>query len=257
MKTIRRWMMMEPDGAGGASGTPATPPAAPPETTPATPPATPPAAPPAAPATPPAPSTPPAAATPPAQPPATGEPVSLLAGDDATATPEPAIAPEVLEQLLAAVDLKFKPEGSDQEIELDRDGLKAVLPEILKLNPKATKEQVSAIAKANAAYQVAQMKAENERNKVVMGQMVAKTKETFGNDLPAVVGLAKKGGSALFGKELWAELAAVPAFSNDHRVIAALAHFGRSISPDRGPGGGSGGGAEKDFFTRWTNPPAT
>jgi hypothetical protein len=154
------------------------------------------------------------------------------------------------------VDLKFKPEGAEQEIELDREGLKAVLPEILKLNPKATKEQVAAIAKANAAYQVSQMKAEAQRSNELMGAMVAKVKETFGNDLPAVIGLAKKGGATLFGREVWAELASVPAFSNDHRIIAALAHFGRSISPDQGPGGGSGGGAEKDFFTRWTQPPA-
>lgn len=245
-------LMHEPDGSGGASGTPpsATPPATPPA--PPAPPPPPAGSPPAPPVPPPPATPPPPPATPPGQPADSAEPASLLAGEVDT---PPAVAPEAVTKLLDAIDLRFTPEGAAQPITLDKAYLQSVLPELLKIAPTATKEQVAALARAGAAHQFKQFQAAAAQDQAVMAGMVAKVKETFGADLPTVLSLAKRGGAAFFGQELWSELATVPAFSNDHRVIAALAQFGRSIAADRGPGGGSGAGAEKSFYERWTTPP--
>jgi len=215
----------------------------------ATPPATAPAAADPAAAT----ATPSAAAAPAAaQAPAADEPQNLFATLKAPAAAAPAADPAAPAQpaaepqadpteILAAIqpsDLGTLPSG--EPIPWDGEAVKAVAAVFAKhkLAPGAAAEVVAAYAAhAKAQYSAAfaaEQKAEADLNR----SMIAAAKEKFGPDLPRYIADASVGGSDIFGPELWSELAKINAFSNDHRIIAALAARGRATKPDTVPAAG-------------------
>lgn len=183
---------------------------------------------------------------------------ALLAGDvkpDGTQQAAPAeVTPETIDAFVNDIDLKVKPDGFDKEIEGDREALKAVAPILMKLG--ASKEQVAELNKALVAHQSKQVLAQSKQEQELITGIISKTKEKFGADLPQVIEVARKGGLAFFGAELWNQLSTIPSFSSDHRVIEALYRFGKSFKPDTGTdGNGASGGAQKDFVTSWTGKP--
>ena len=217
------------------------PPSTPP---PATPPATPPVTPPAPPA-----GTPPSAddtqlanlladGTPPSSPPASGQ--------NATPATDEQVASFV--EAIPAIDLGAGPDGNP--IPLDSAAIKAVAPAMLKhgLKPEQAKDIIAAYGEHMKAQVAEQVKRERE----FAVSLAADAKAELGNDLPAFVADAKKGGAALFGNDLWAQFVAVPAIANDVRFIKALAAYGRSIKTDDGAGAAGGGGLQpKDFADAW------
>ncbi len=233
---------------------------------PATPPVTPPATPPAAPETPPAnpPVAPPAAppATPPAEQPAAppATPENLLSEPPATPPPAaPTTATEITEEAIGsyigaipAIDLGTDAAGN--KIEMDAAAIKAIAPALLKHGVKA--DQAKDIIAAYGEHVKAQVATQAAQETAFINELAAKTKAELGADLPRFQAEARKGGPALFGKELWQQLASVPAIANDVRFIKAIADHGRSIANDDGAGG-AGGGAnnqEKPLAERWSIP---
>lgn len=213
-----------------------------PNPTPATPP----------PATPPQ-ATPPPATPPPATPPAA--PANLMDDGTPPATPPPATPatpPEITDEAigsfigeLPAVDLGTDAAGN--KIEFDSAAVKAIAPAMMKHGLKP--EQAKDIVGAYAEYQKARYAEQVQAEQTAVTQLAEATRTELGKDLPTFVADAKKGGAALFGPELWAQLKAIPAFANDVRVIKALAAYGRSIKTDDGAGTPGGGSKKDEGFT--------
>ncbi len=228
-------MPNEPTTAPPATTTTTPPPATPPPSTaPATTTTTPPPT-----TTPPESATLLADGTPPSTP-------TTAPGQDATPATDEQVASFV--EAIPAIDLGAGPDGNP--IPLDSAAIKAVAPAMLKhgLKPEQAKDIIAAYGEHMKAQVAEQVKTERE---FITG-LVTTAKTELGNDLPVFVADAKKGGAALFGNELWAQLKAVPALANDVRFIKALAAYGRSIKTDDGAGAAGGGGLQpKDFADAW------
>jgi len=231
-----------------------TPQTTPPDPAPATP------APDAPPATPPAEGTPPA--TPPTdKPAATPSPAeeeveNLLAGGDDDTPPteqpdgaEPPDEAKITEFIDSIkVDIGKKPDGTP--IEINKEALKAIAPAAIKHG--LSSDAISEIVQNYANFEMAQAQEAMKKDRELVSTITKTTKEKLGKDLPRFISEAKVGGPAFFGKELWAQIANVPALMNDVRFIEACAAHGRSIQTDRGPGGKpSGDGKPKDFAESW------
>lgn len=138
-------------------------------------------------------------------------------------------------------------DAAGNKITLDTGAVKAIAPALMKhgLTAEKAKDVISAFAEHVKAQSAEAVKAEA----AFIGDLVNKTRAELGKDLPAFVDDAKKGGSSIFGKELWGQLVAIPSFANDVRVIKALAAYGRSVKTDDGAGNPGGGGEKKKGFT--------
>ena len=164
------------------------------------------------------------------------------AADPAAAAAQPAAEPQAdPTEILAAiqpVDLGTLPSG--EPIPWDGEAVKAVANVFAKhkLAPGAAAEVVAAYAAHAKAQYSAAFAAEQQAEAELNRSMIAACKEKFGTDLPRYLGDANVGGMDIFGEELWSELAQINAFSNDHRIIAALAARGRAIKPDSVPAAG-------------------
>ena len=260
-----KWKMLrlffEPDN-GAPGGAP--PPAAPP---PSTPPAgDPPPPPPAGGSqTPPAPPPPPAPTTK-DQPPASGPKPTILgsvkdegqpppappAGGKPPATPPAAPDAKAVSDFIGGIKVDYGQDVDGKPLPADAKALERIAPLMMKHG--ITPEAASEIIQADVAYRQEMVAAWQQRNQEVADQMAAATEKELGADLPRFAAEAVRGGRYLFGDELWNELKAVPHFSNDVRVVKALAALGRSLKNDPGPGGAGGGNFEpNDFANRWIN----
>ena len=260
MKTLQdltRRILRDSDG-GNSGGGAEIPPAA---TAPPTGDAPPPAAPPAGDAPP---ATPPAADTPPPAVVAPAATENILTPDDPPpsadvppATPPAADAPPTdsekqITDFVAAIKVDFGMDKDGKPIQADQNALKAIAPVMLK--HKIAPEAAAELIKADYEHRAQQFGQWKQKEASIVEGLVKQTKEELGADLPTFVADAKKGGSYLFGNDLWRELLSVPAFANDVRIVKAMAALGRAVQNDRGPGGNGGGSSEeKDFAEKWIN----
>jgi hypothetical protein len=225
---------------------------------PITPPATPGPVPAAAPAAATAPaSTPPAAspvsavdgATPTPTPPSPTAPVTSLLSDPPPApasgseqAPPPPPAPDeaaiatrrtAITAAITPTDLGTTPDGTP--IPWDGAAVDAVASVFARhgVSPDVARDVVAAYADHAKAQFASAATADAE----VLRAMVAETHEKLGPNLPRYITEARRGGTDIFGPELFAQLASVPAFANDVRIISALAARGRVLTSDRAPGG--------------------
>lgn len=168
---------------------------------------------------------------------------------DAGTPPDEKVLTRITEAI-TPVDLGQDVNG--EAIPWDAEGVAAVAPVFAKhgVTPEAAKAIVGAYAEHFKAQVAAGRKAETDLN----AQMVAECRTTFGADLPKHFATARKGGEDIFGRELFGQLAAVPFFVNDHRIISALAARGRAITNDSSPGGAGLLPDERDLAARMYGP---
>jgi hypothetical protein len=258
-----KWKMLrlffEPDN-GATGGAP--PPAAPPPSTPPAgdPPPPPPAGGSAPPPAPP-PSTPPAGEKPPAAAPKPtilgavkddGQPPPAPPGEKPPATPPAAPDAKAVTDFIGGLKVDYGQDAEGKPLPADAKALERIAPLMLKHG--VTPEAASEIIQADVAYRQELIAAWQKQNDEVAARMAEATEKELGNDLPRFAAEAVRGGRYLFGDDLWNELKAVPHFSNDVRVVKALAALGRSLKNDPGPGGAGGGNFEpNDFADRWIN----
>ncbi len=123
------------------------------------------------------------------------------------------------------------PIGTDSfgnEVEIPAEDVKTFLDAL----PDETGDKAGAL-RAFAAFESARLSKEVARDLEAAKGLAEESKAEFGADLKRVVGEARRGGKALFG-EVWDDLAGIPAFANDKRILRALSNYGRSITPDSG-----------------------
>lgn len=123
------------------------------------------------------------------------------------------------------------PIGTDSfgnEVEIPADDVKSFLDAL----PEETGDKAGAL-RAFASFEAAKLAKETARDLEAAKGLAEESKAEFGADLKRVVGEARRGGKALFG-EVWDDLAGIPAFANDKRILRALSNYGRSITPDSG-----------------------
>ncbi len=123
------------------------------------------------------------------------------------------------------------PIGTDSfgnEVEIPADDVKLFLDAL----PEETGDKAGAL-RAFASFEAARLAKETARDLEAAKGLAEESKAEFGADLKRVVGEARRGGKALFG-EVWDDLAGIPAFANDKRILRALSNYGRSITPDSG-----------------------
>ncbi len=115
-------------------------------------------------------------------------------------------------------------------------------------------EAAKGIVAAYAEHFRGRIEAERSAEQTLNAQMVADARAAFGADLGRIVGEARRGGEDVFGVELFRELASVPAFANDKRILSALAARGRAVTSDRAPGGAGAATDERDLAARLYGP---
>ena len=123
------------------------------------------------------------------------------------------------------------PIGTDSfgnEVEIPADDVKSFLDAL----PEETGDKAGAL-RAFASFEAARLAKETARDLEAAKGLAEESKAEFGADLKRVVGEARRGGKALFG-EAWDDLAGIPAFANDKRILRALSNYGRSVTPDSG-----------------------
>ena len=123
------------------------------------------------------------------------------------------------------------PIGTDSfgnEVEIPADDVKSFLDAL----PDETGDKAGAL-RAFASFEAARLAKETARDLEAAKGLAEESKAEFGADLKRVVGEARRGGKALFG-EAWDDLAGIPAFANDKRILRALSNYGRSVTPDSG-----------------------
>lgn len=170
-----------------------------------------------------------------------------------TPTPDPTPAPTTPEQVETWMGEFKAPEIKDDDgnvIAVDMDAVKTVAPVLVESGVKPA--QAAKIVEAMVKHQSVQAKAIAQETDKRVQALRDQTREELGPDLQQTVTFAQKGGKALFGDDLWSMLSNVPLFSNDVRVVKALAGYGRTMTDDRGATGGREGGADDtDFASRW------
>ena len=123
------------------------------------------------------------------------------------------------------------PIGTDSfgnEVEIPADDVKSFLDAL----PDETGDKAGAL-RAFASFEAARLAKDTARDLEAAKGLAEESKAEFGADLKRVVGEARRGGKALFG-EAWDDLAGIPAFANDKRILRALSNYGRSVTPDSG-----------------------
>ncbi len=152
-----------------------------------------------------------------------------------TAPDEAAIATRrtAITAAITPTDLGTTPDGTP--IPWDGAAVDAVASVFARhgVSPDVARDVVAAYAEHAKAQFASAATADAE----VLRAMVAETHEKLGPNLPRYITEARRGGTDIFGPELFAQLASVPAFANDHRIISALAARGRVLTSDRAPGG--------------------
>lgn len=241
-------LLHEPDNGAPGGGTP-----------PPTPPATPPAGDPPPPA-----GEKPTPASPPPAPAPSGEKPTILGAVKDEGTPpasgekppenQPPQPPDQkqVSEFLAGLKVDYGKDAEGKPLPGDSKALERLAPVMLK--HKVSADAASEIIQTHVLHQQEMIAAWQKQNEEVADRMAEQTQKELGADLPRFAAEAVRGGRYLFGDELWAELKAVPHFSNDVRVVKALAALGRSLKNDPGPGGDGGGNFEpNDFADRWIN----
>jgi len=204
----------------------------------------------------------PAPAPAPAEPPAPDDAaLNLLAAlpseDPAPAEPPPpapaAAEPESVKAIaesITPVDL-----GTDQDgtpVPWDSAAVEAVSAVFARRG--ISKEVANEIVQAYAAHfraRHAEDLASRQASEAGLNRaMVAACRDAFGPDLPRYLRQADRGGLDIFGPELWPQLRGVQSFSNDHRIISALAARGRAVTDDPAPGGAGASTQEADLAKR-------
>jgi hypothetical protein len=130
----------------------------------------------------------------------------------------------------------------------DADAVRAVVPVLMK--HKVSDAAAGEIAGAYAKHVSAQFAAARKAERDLLDGMRERCKERFKADLPRFAAEARRGGAAVFGKELFQRLAAVEAFGSDPDIVEALARVGRGTAADNAAGGRAGGAEEKSLAAR-------
>lgn len=159
---------------------------------------------------------------------------------------EPPSAEAVSEWVDGFDDAKLE---NGQVFGVDRAVIEILAPDLVALG--ITQEQATGVFQKFIAHQTEQLNAFEESQRQVIQGMADAAREKFGADLPKMLTDAKRGGAAIFGSDLWGELSSIPAFSNDARIIEALANHGRTLRSDKGVGGNSKGTESGDFERAW------
>ena len=107
------------------------------------------------------------------------------------------------------------------------------------------------MVKAYAEHVKGEMAAQAQQAAAFNRHLIAKARETFGQDLPRFAREADAGGRAVFGEEVWGEMRKITAFVNDPRIITALSRHGRAQQTDGGAGAGGEKRKENDLAQRW------
>jgi hypothetical protein len=210
-----------------------TPPADPAATPPADPPPVPPASDPADPADPP--KDPPAPADPRADPPP-AQVKTLLDDDDPPAEPkadDPADpagpSDEDVQKFCEGIPALDMGDG----VKWDDATLKAMAPSLMELTGNDP-AKAHGVVKAYCEFAQRQAKAQMEAQDAFSRGLVAECQKRFGEDLKKVATLAKQGGLAIFGEQIWNEMKKVPAFANNPDIMERLAEAGRRYATDGG-----------------------
>ena len=215
-----------------------------------------------------APPTPPAGEKPPENPPpanppaAPAKPTTILGAVKDEGTPpasgdkppenQPPQPPDQkqVSEFLAGLKVDYGKDAEGKPLPGDSKALERLAPVMLK--HKVSADAASEIIQTHVLHQQEMIAAWQKQNEEVADRMAEQTQKELGADLPRFAAEAVRGGRYLFGDELWAELKAVPHFSNDVRVVKALAALGRTLKNDPGPGGAGGGNMDpKDFADAW------
>lgn len=123
------------------------------------------------------------------------------------------------------------PIGTDSfgnEVEIPADDVKSFLDAL----PEEIGDKAGAL-RAFAAFESTRLSKEAARDLEAAKGLAEESKAEFGADLKRVLGEARRGGKALFG-DVWNDLAGIPAFANDKRILRALSNYGRSVTSDSG-----------------------
>lgn len=165
-------------------------------------------------------------------PPDAAKPIAPIAPDPLIAPPSPEAVAAITAAIVPA-DLGKSPDGTP--IPWDQAAVGRVAEVFARhgVKPEVANEIVQAYAQHAAKSYAAAAEADAQQNKAMVSECRAK----FGADMPRYIAEARKGGADIFGKELFSQLASVPAFANDHRILSALAARGRAVTDDPGPGG--------------------
>ena len=127
---------------------------------------------------------------------------------------------------IKAIDLGDGVEWSD-------DTLKAMTPSLMELTGGDPKK-ANNLVKAYADFVQGESRKQLEAAEAFNNGLIKECQSRFGADIKKVAKLAREGGRAIFGDDLWKALKSTPAFANNPDVLERLAEHGRRIAEDGG-----------------------
>jgi len=186
---------------------------------------------------------------------AMGADEAVVVDDPALADPDEAAVAAAAQAITAAIapqDVGLGLGADGKPVGWDGEAVGKVASAMARagVSPEAAKGIVAAYAE----HFRGRIEAERSAEQTLNAQMVADARAAFGADLGRIVSEARRGGEDVFGVELFRELASVPAFANDKRILSALAARGRAVTSDRAPGGAGAATDERDLAARLYGP---
>lgn len=152
------------------------------------------------------------------------EPVSEPKAGETPAPDEDAVSAFI--KGIEATDLGDGVQWSDET-------LKAMAPSLMELTG-GDPGKANGVVRAYAAHLQEQARKHTEALEAFNDGLIKECQARFGADLKKVAGLAREGGRAIFGDDLWAALKGTPAFANNPDVLERLAEHGRRVREDNG-----------------------
>lgn len=175
----------------------------------------------------------PTADTPPAEEPKKVTKTLLDDEDEPAAEPKPEDAQtpndEAIDAFIKGIDATDLGDG----VQWSDETLKAMAPSLMEITGGDAKK-ANGVVKAYAAHMQEQARKQTEAMEAFNDGLIKECQTRFGADLKKVAGLAREGGRAIFGDNLWSALKATPAFANNPDVLERLAEHGRRIREDNG-----------------------